>query len=121
MTTNVATVAEDMVATLSEALTRPGERECLTCYLSRMLDAFGCDNRLRWAEHWRDRNAPQATALARRLQQRGGYCDCEVMLNVYPQLLLEEDEPQPPCLGVSRRGSTRPCQLPARPRPAVNP
>ena len=111
--------AESLVGELSEALTAPGDRECLTCYLTRMVSEFGCDNHLRWAEHWRDRNAPRASALADRLAGHGGFCDCEVLMNVYPHLLAEdEDAPALPCLGVSRRGSTKPCRPvpPRRPR-----
>ena len=76
-----------------------------------MLDEFGCDNKLRWVGRWRDACAPRATALERKLSDRGGFCDCEVAFNVYPdQMLLEEDVPRPPCAGVSRRGSTAPCR-----------
>jgi hypothetical protein len=111
MDIDVGTQAESLVGQLSESLTAPGDRECLTCYLIRMVDEFGCDNHLPWAEHWRDRNAPRATALAARLGARGGFCDCEVLMNVYPHLLREDDDPPPlPCLGVSRRGSTKPCR-----------
>ncbi|HTK62168.1 MAG TPA: DUF2695 domain-containing protein [Pseudonocardia sp.] len=110
--------AESLVGELSESLTAPGDRECLVCYLTRMVGEFGCDNHLRWAEHWRDRNAPRATALADRLADCGGFCDCEVLMNVYPSLLPEDEQAAPaPCLGVSRRGSTKPCRpVPARRR-----
>ncbi|MGQ0630013.1 MAG: DUF2695 domain-containing protein [Sporichthyaceae bacterium] len=109
MTSHALTAAEELLGEASENLTAPLDRECLTCYLLRMLGEFGCDNTLRWAEQWRGRNAPRATALAKRLQSRGGYCDCEVLYNVYPHLLPEDDDPAPTCEGVSRRGSTRPC------------
>lgn len=109
MDANVDQLAESLVGELSEVLTAPGDRECLLCYLVRMVEEFGCDNHLRWAGHWRDRNAPRATALADRLSARGGFCDCEVLMNVYPDLLPDEG-PLPPCAGVSRRGSTKPCR-----------
>lgn len=116
MDIDVDQVAESFVGSLSESLTAPGDRECLLCYVTRMVSEFGCDNHLRWAGHWRDRNAPRATALAGRLADRGGFCDCEVLLNVYPGLLPEDDQAElAPCLGVSRRGSTKPCR-PVPPR-----
>ncbi|MGQ0845302.1 MAG: DUF2695 domain-containing protein [Sporichthyaceae bacterium] len=91
--------------------TVPRDRECLPCYLGRMLAEFGCNNRLRWALVWRDHAAPNATALHRSLQSRGGYCDCEVLFNVYPDALPEDaDAAAVPCRGVSRRGSTLPCR-----------
>ena len=115
MDIDALTSAEALVGDLNEKLTAPGERECLPCYLVRMTTEFGCGNRLRWSEHWRDHNAPRATALSERLMDRGGFCDCEVLFNVYPEYLLEDDEDPVPCSGVSRKGSTKPCR-PVRPR-----
>lgn len=112
METDPGANAESYVAALQTTLTTPRDRECLACFVGRMLDEFGCDNTLRWSEHWRDRCAPRATALADRLCRRGGFCDCEVLLNVYPERLIEDDETVPVCVGVSRRGSTKPCALP---------
>ena len=43
--------------------------------------AYGCSDRLLWPTIWRDRCAPRATALERRLRSHGGYCDCEVLMN----------------------------------------
>lgn len=73
---------------------------------------------LRWCLHWRDTCAPRATALADRLGDRGGFCDCEVLLNVYPDRLVEDGQTPPSCAGVPRRGTTRACraQLPT-PKP----
>jgi len=123
--------AEQVLADASLALLGPEPRECLLCYVHRMLMEFGCDGRLRFAGHFRDVRAQRATALERRLGRTGGYCDCEVFLNGYdlrPQYLVPdaaeppevfEDEdggeltwPQrlPPCTGV-RAGSTQPCRL----------
>src|SRR3954454_820168 len=111
------------------------DKECLCCYVARMLDEFPCDGSLRHALHYRDAIAPRATALARRLGNLGGYCDCEIFLNGY-QLVdagagaddaadadaywdaaLAPDaeaaghataEELPPCQGV-RRGTVTPC------------
>lgn len=103
---------EDYLSGLQQELTSPRDRECLACYVGRMLDEFGCDNNLRWVGVWRDACAPRATELKRRLCRRGGCCDCEVAFNVYPdQMLVEDDDaPRPACAGVSRRGSTKPCR-----------
>jgi hypothetical protein len=99
------------------AAVRPGE--CLYCYVIRMLDAFGCDNNLRWAARFRDLTAPRATALDDRLARMGGYCDCEIFLNGVTLRRGSGDADEgddddldpslvPPCAGV-RRGSTRGC------------
>jgi len=50
---------------LSIQITQPKPRECLHCYVYRMLE-FGCTG-LRWAKRYRDLRAPRATALDRRL------------------------------------------------------
>ena len=118
---------ERELRTFSTALTDPQPNECLLCYVWRMLE-FGCTG-LRWAVRYRDLRAPRATALERRLGDKGGFCDCEIFLNGFelrPELWVqaheydedgityEEDpsypDPMPPCRGV-RRGSTQGCAL----------
>ncbi len=116
MDTDAATFAEGYLANLQTTLTAPRDRECLACYVSRVVDEFGCDGSLRWSLHWRDACAPRATALADRLADRGGFCDCEVLLNVYRDRQPEDGRPEA-CAGVSRRGSTRPCR-PRTPEPS---
>lgn len=65
----------------ADELTRPGETECLACYVNRMVETFGCDTTLRWARRFRDLRSPRATGLERRLADLGGFCDCELFLN----------------------------------------
>ena len=48
MTENVADAVEAEIVALSSRLTEPGERECLRCFLLRMLAEFGCDSTCRW-------------------------------------------------------------------------
>lgn len=113
MTEPTVTTIETQLADMSRSLTEPGDRECVRCYLLRMLNEFGCSGTLRWTEHWRDLRAPRAQALANRLAARGGFCDCEVIFNVWPP--YPETEQLLPCAGVSRRGSTKPCSLGQQP------
>jgi hypothetical protein len=110
MAGSIADAVELELAQLSRLLTEPGQRECLRCYLVRMLSEFGCDNTHRWTRRWRDARAPRATSLIGRLRQSGACCcDCEVIFNVFPDY---PDVNRPlPCTGVSRAGSTRPCDL----------
>ncbi len=128
---DAVTAAEAMVLDLTRRLTLPEERECLYCYVARMVDDHGCDNTLRWAVRFRDLRAPRAKALAERLGRMGGFCDCEMFLNgvtLAGRAPFEEDawcdcdgwcdcrqddvadpvERRLPCLGV-RAGSTRGC------------
>jgi Protein of unknown function (DUF2695) len=98
-------------AAATEARTTPRDRECITCYLQRMLAQFGCDGQLRWALHWRDRNAPKTQGMRRRLMDRGAFCDCEVLSNVFAWITVgNANAPLRPCSGVTRRGSTNPCR-----------
>lgn len=61
---------------------RPGE--CLACYVFRQLGEFGCNGTHRFAENFRDRTAPRATALLERLGRMGACCcDCEMFLNAF--------------------------------------
>jgi len=100
---------ETELADLAERLTAPGRAECLRCFLLRMITEFGCDGTFRWTIRWRDVCAAQRARLLDRLTRRGGFCDCEVLMNVYP------DYPPVnvalPCAGVPKPGSSRPCNL----------
>lgn len=131
--------AEGILSDAATALLAPRARECLLCYVLRMLDEFGCSCTLRFARHYRDVRAPRAVGLTRRLGSKGGYCDCEIFLNGYDfrtqykvreppfqgsicdpsddlfDLWLDEGDLRwpdeaPSCLGV-RAGSTQPCAL----------
>ncbi len=117
MADNVADLVETELAVLSQQLTGPGERECLRCYLLRMISEFGCDGSHRWTVRWRDLRAPRARGLVQRMQRRGGCCcDCEVIFNVFPD--YPETNQILPCAGVPRAGSAVPCALRPLPRSA---
>lgn len=69
---------------MSATITDPVARECLRCYLHRMLSSRGCDGTKTWAIRWRDQRAPHATALLDELAKHGGCCcDCEMIFNVW--------------------------------------
>lgn len=98
--------AERIVHDLATELTEPHPGECLACYLDRVLRPAPCNGTLRHAQRYRDAMAPRAVALERRMHERGGCCDCEILWNVYKP---KSDEVAA-CLHV-RRGSTAPCGL----------
>jgi hypothetical protein len=107
---NFAAAVEAELVELSGLLTEPRERECLRCYLLRMINEFGCDGRHRWTTRWRDLRAPGAAGLVRRLQRLGGVCcDCEVLLNVFPG--YPDADELLPCAGQRQPGSLAPCDL----------
>jgi len=108
---------EQELQALSSELTLPRPRECLVCYVYRMLE-FACHGH-HWMRRYRDLRAPRATALEERMERRGGYCDCEMLQNAFtpnPYIFERNDEgeyfmePMPACGGV-RAGSTQPCTL----------
>ena len=109
MMDDIAESVEAELIALSNALTEAGDRECLRCFLLRMISEFGCDGTHRWTIRWRSLRAPRATRLLCKLEELGGCCDCEVVMNVFPQYppsgrLL-------PCAGQSQAGSAVPCDL----------
>lgn len=68
---------------LSEQMVRPGEDECLYCYLVRMLNEFGCNGH-RFSEQWRDAQPRPLPGMMNWLSRNGGCCcDCEVVMNVF--------------------------------------
>ena len=109
MADDMSREVETELADLAERLTAPARAECLRCFLLRMITEFGCDGTFRWTIRWRDVCAGQPGKLLDQLAGRGGYCDCEVLMNVYPDY--------PPvdvalsCAGVPKPGSSRPCDL----------
>jgi hypothetical protein len=108
MPDNIA-YAEPAVSSGGSADDEPARRECLRCYLVRMIRAHGCDNTKTWTLRWRDRRAPGDGQLLGQLEERGGICcDCEVVFNVWQhedsdwQEEEECDPPRPPaCSGTS--------------------
>jgi Protein of unknown function (DUF2695) len=109
VTKDIADAVEAELIALSELLTEPGERECLRCFLLRMSSEFGCDGTHRWTIRWRDARAPQATGLLRKLAELRGCCDCEVLMNVFPE--YPSSGRLLPCAGQPQRGSAVPCDL----------
>ena len=127
---SIDTEVETWLRGVAADLTEPLPRECLLCFVHRMLGAFGCRTTLRFATRYRDLRAPRAVGLERRLGDRGGFCDCEIFINGWsaarhlwtPEVVAEHDgwvevleEAEPPssmpgCLGA-RLGSTQPCAL----------
>jgi hypothetical protein len=98
----------------------PAPRECLPCFVARMVEATGCTGTLVWAEHWKRLRSPGASALMARLERQGAICDCALVTVPWtraPDLRvwtteggLVELAALPACPGVRPR-STRPCEL----------
>jgi len=100
---------ENELADLARRLTAPRPGECLRCFLLRMITEFGCDGTYRWTIRWRDASAARPGKLLDQLARRGGCCDCEILMNVYPD--YPDVQTALPCAGAPRPGSHRPCDL----------
>lgn len=120
MTDLTADQAESFTARLADELLAVRPRECIACYVLRMLHQYDCNGTLRFAVHWRDQHVPRAGARERRLTSIGGCrCDCELLLNVWEtsqaldvwNAVLQRYEPparMPACTGARPR--SRPCR-----------
>lgn len=109
MADDMSREVETELVDLARRLTEPRPAECLRCFLLRMISEFGCDGTFRWAIRWRDVCAGQPGRLLDQLARRGGCCDCEILMNVFPDY---PDVRAPlPCGGVPKPGSHRPCHL----------
>ena len=108
-------------AGLFDLWVEPQQRECLPCYVTRMLTDFGCDGTMRWTRRWRALRTPEVTALDRTFRRHRTRCDCGVPAALGTRgagshHTPRASDPPPPCAGV-RRGSTRPCTARGRPPP----
>jgi hypothetical protein len=59
----------------------PEKEASLAQSIDAGLHARGCDGTLRAAKAWARRENVRWAWLRRRLEDRGGFCDCEVLLN----------------------------------------
>lgn len=99
---------------------QPAPGECLACFVRRMVERTGCTGTLVWAEHWKRRRSPGASALIGRLERQGGGCDCALVTVLWSPAAelwewtdsrgLSASTEVPSCEGVRPR-STRPCGL----------
>jgi hypothetical protein len=99
----------------------PGPDECVMCFIDRMTRAHGCSNQLTWVGVWGERQDPPERRLQRYFESYGGYCDCEVLANVFWRRELADAQEQQrewtdeddrravkPCAGL-HPGSSHPC------------
>lgn len=88
----------------------PSGNECLRCYLRRTLTDHGCDGRRTWSIRWYKLRAPLDTQFLTRLEDLGGFCDCEILFNTW-QEDTEESGGSRPCSGTGHEDPLVPCEL----------
>ena len=66
-------------------------------YLEEQLDEYSCDHSNKHTQKWLEMNIPEGDrkAVLSEIEDMGGYCDCEVLMNCYEEYMEElypEDE-----------------------------
>jgi hypothetical protein len=98
--------AERFLASLAPAAGGPEPHECLRCFVRRMVSRHGCDGRLRFVRHWEQANPSASRRLVADLEERGGSCDCEVVLNVFGDQIPAPTRPLADCPSIHSRTGT---------------
>lgn len=81
-----------MKRSIKRATTLPGTPLTITqldelfAFLDSVLARTGCDNTLLITKRWLSDRGHDTERVVGWLQQRGGYCDCEVLFNVEPRV-----------------------------------
>ena len=70
---------------LPESLLSDIEQTSLSSYLAQCLGNRGCDHSLRITKGWLLKQIPveKRGKILEEFRSRGGYCDCEVLANVF--------------------------------------
>lgn len=63
--------------------------ESLLVHVEDAVEREGCDHSRRATDAWASSNGVDLTALHAGLEEYGGYCDCEVGMNVHPDEVFE--------------------------------
>lgn len=67
------------------------QQAALVVAVNAGLQERGCDNTLRASQHWAEGAGVDWPRLRFELQGNGGYCDCEILFNVFPAAEREPD------------------------------
>ena len=98
---SIADEAEQYLRAVTSRPEPPRDGECLRCYLRRMLPAHGCDGKHRLVKVWQRHRTEVGPGLLRWLDERDGFCDCEVVMNVFGDELADAPDPPPLCPHVA--------------------
>lgn len=84
-----AAVADEPVQQLTLIdLPVPRVGECLACFLHRVLARQPCDMKLTQTRRWQSmqrRSGARTAGLTAHLKRNAAFCDCEVLMNGYPE------------------------------------
>ncbi|WP_336769779.1 DUF2695 domain-containing protein [Bacillus bombysepticus] len=62
----------------------PVQLETLGAFLDEMINSKGCDHSHKYTKSWLENNVPKSkiSKIIKAMRNQGGFCDCEVLLNV---------------------------------------
>ncbi|WP_440604620.1 DUF2695 domain-containing protein [Bacillus sp. GB_SG_008] len=62
----------------------PVQLETLGTFLDEMINSKGCDHSHKYTKSWLENNVPKSkiSKIIKAMRNQGGFCDCEVLLNV---------------------------------------
>jgi hypothetical protein len=80
--------AEQAASAALMPLDRP-QLEALIAHVDGVVLADGCDHTLRATDAWAAAHDVEPARLHVALEEYGGYCDCEVVMNVDPAAVFE--------------------------------
>jgi hypothetical protein len=66
-----------------------GQLAALIDFIDPRVEAEGCDHTTRFGEQWARENGVEWNDLAEGLQEFGGYCDCEIVMNCNDQEIFD--------------------------------
>lgn len=69
--------------------------EKLHIFIDRKIEKIGCDHSRKWTMIWAKKNQINIDDLIDALDDNGGFCDCEVVLNILEEIdLILEEKPK---------------------------
>ena len=83
---------------MAEYLLSIEQVEALFDFVAEKLDETECDHSCRYTQEWLDMNIPENEheKVLLEIEDMGGYCDCEVLMNCYEdymdEIYPEDDE-----------------------------
>lgn len=82
-------LCEEQVARASRMPLDRAQLESLLAHVEGAVERDGCDHSRKATDDWASSRGVNLTALHAGLEEYGGYCDCEVVMNVHPGEVFE--------------------------------
>jgi len=86
--------AEQAASAARMPLDRP-QLESLLTHVGAAVAEHGCDHTRRAADAWAGQHGVDVELLHEGLEEYGGFCDCEVVMNVAPEAVFDPLRPTP--------------------------